>query len=86
MTRKLNTLDDIIIKKLQDNGLIKSEAEAYLKRNVYKLDRHEVDTIKNYSEHFGLSGKERIIDDILELRREALITKLASRTAEVLEN
>ena len=72
MTRKLNELDDVIIK---------NEAEAYLKRNVYKLDKHEVDTIKNYAEHFGLNAKERIIEDILELRREALMVKLISQTA-----
>ncbi|NOJ25634.1 hypothetical protein [Vibrio coralliilyticus] len=83
MTRKLSELDDVIIKNLQDNGFIKSEAEAYLKRNVYKLEKHEVDTIKNYTEHFGLNAKERIIEDILELRREALMLKLISQPAVV---
>ena len=80
MTRKLSELDDVIIKNLQDNGFIKSEAEAYLKRNVYKLEKHEVDTIKNYAEHFGLNAKERIIEDILELRREARMLKLISQS------
>ncbi|KJY84658.1 hypothetical protein TW81_03780 [Vibrio galatheae] len=78
MTRKAHNLDEVIISELQSNGYIKSEAEAFLKKNVYKLNKQEIETIKNYAEHFGLNAKERIIEDILELRREALMLKLVS--------
>lgn len=80
MARKSHRLDDVIIKQLQSSGYVKSEAEAYLKQNVYKLKQEEVTIIKNYAEHFGLTAKERVIEDILEVRREAILHKLRAQS------
>ncbi|MDN3612328.1 hypothetical protein ACODM8_11285 [Vibrio ostreicida] len=76
MARDVHPLDQVIIKKLQSVGFIKSEADAILKRDVYQLESNDIAKIKNYATHFGLSAKERLIDEILELRREALLSKL----------
>ncbi|WP_425666928.1 hypothetical protein ACPUEJ_19615 [Vibrio tubiashii] len=81
MAKRTHELDEVIISELQSHGYIKSEAEAYLKRNVYNLNKSEVATIKNYAEHFGLSAKEKLIEDILELRREKILVKLTVQTS-----
>ncbi|MGO1296510.1 MAG: hypothetical protein ACTMIA_04270 [Vibrio sp.] len=78
MTKQLHSLDQAIIKLLQQQGLIKKEAEARLKQEVYKLDASEVAKIKNYSTHFGLRSQDAMINEILELRREAMYHRLRS--------
>ncbi|HGY9592672.1 hypothetical protein [Vibrio campbellii] len=77
MSRAVNPADEVIIKQLQNQGLIKSEAEARLKDEVYRLHPHEIEKVKNYDQHFGINAKERLIDEILDLRREALIKKIS---------
>ncbi|MFC3025264.1 hypothetical protein ACFODT_15785 [Vibrio zhugei] len=76
MTKQLHNLDQAIIKLLQQQGLIKKEAEARLKQEVYKLDASEVAKIKNYTTHFGLRSQDVMINEILELRREAMYNRL----------
>ncbi len=76
MARKINQLDKVIIELLQSQGFIKKEAEACLKREVYQLQPAEITKIKNYDTHFGMSAKDRLIQEILDLRREALYSKL----------
>lgn len=77
MRKKFNPSDSTIIKLLQQRGLIKSEAVAKLKQDVYRLHPEEVTKVKNYAEHFGIHAKEKLIDEILDLRREALIHRLS---------
>ncbi|EDL66796.1 hypothetical protein [Vibrio campbellii] len=77
MSRAVNPADEVIIKLLQNQGLIKSEAEVRLKDEVYRLHPHEIEKVKNYDQHFGINAKERLIDEILDLRREALIKKIS---------
>ncbi|WP_051119290.1 hypothetical protein [Vibrio campbellii] len=77
MSRAVNPADEVIIKLLQNQGLIKSEAEARLKDEVYRLHLHEIEKVKNYDQHFGINAKEKLIDEILDLRREALIKKIS---------
>ncbi|KIP71760.1 hypothetical protein [Vibrio jasicida] len=77
MTRAVNQTDEAIIKLLQSQGLIKSEAEARLKKDVYRLHPSEIEKVKNYAQHFGISAKKKLIDEILDLRREALIKKIS---------
>ena len=68
MSRAVNPADEVIIKLLQNQGLIKSEAEARLKDEVYRLHPHEIEKVKNYDQHFGINAKERLIDEILDLK------------------
>ncbi|EGA70558.1 hypothetical protein VISI1226_00795 [Vibrio sinaloensis DSM 21326] len=76
MTKAVHPADEPIIKLLQQQGLIKSEVEARLKQDVYRLAPDEVNKIKNYAKHFGIDAKERLIDEILDLRRESLVVQL----------
>lgn len=46
MSRAVNPADEVIIKLLQNQGLIKSEAEARLKDEVYRLHPHEIEKVK----------------------------------------
>jgi DNA-binding PadR family transcriptional regulator len=80
MARAVNPADKAIIKLLQEHGLIKSEAEARLKRDIYRLQPSDIEKVKNYAQHFGLHAKEQLIDEILELRRESLMAKLTRRS------
>ncbi|ELA7829920.1 hypothetical protein Q6U52_000057 [Vibrio alginolyticus] len=75
MARAVNPTDETIIKLLQEQGLIRSEAEARLKREVYRLQPNEIAKVKNYAQHFGINAKEKLIDEILDLRREALMKR-----------
>ncbi|MDR9831484.1 hypothetical protein RCJ22_38505 [Vibrio sp. FNV 38] len=77
MARAINKTDKTIIQLLQKKGFVKSEAERYLKRDVYKLQADEVTKIKNYATHFGINAKQKLIDEILELRRDALLSRLS---------
>lgn len=79
MARKFTQLDKIIIGLLQNKGLIKKEAEARLKQEVYQLQPEEIVKIKNYDTHFGIGAKDKLIQEILDLRREALFCKLSSQ-------
>ena len=82
MSREVNPADEVIIKLLQSQGLIKSEAEARLKDEVYRLQPQEIEMVKNYDQHFGSSAKEKLIDEILNLRRKILIKEISrSQTA-----
>lgn len=77
MARKSHPLDRTIIKLMQQNrGLIKKEAEALLKKEVYRLNPDEIQKVKTYTEHFGLNSQEQLLNEILDLRRDALISKL----------
>lgn len=76
MTKSVHPADEPIIKLLQGQGLIKSEVEARLKRDVYRLAPEEVNKIKNYAKHFGIDAKEKLIDEILDIRRESLVVHL----------
>ncbi|MDC0611762.1 hypothetical protein OAP63_13585 [Vibrio sp.] len=78
MTKNIHPLDKSLIKLLQNRGQTKREAEEYIKKHVYKLGSDEVAKIKNYNAHFGLHAKEKLIEEILELRRESLIKRLES--------
>ena len=82
MSREVNPADEVIIKLLQSQGLIKSEAEARLKDEVYRLHPQEIEMVKNYDQHFGSNAKEKLIDEILNLRRKILIKEISrSQTA-----
>lgn len=82
MARAVNNADKTIIKLLQRQGYIKSEAEQCLKRDVYQLKADEISKVKNYATHFGLEAKQKLIDEILELRREAMIARLSCPESE----
>ncbi len=80
--RKSHPLDKTIIKLMQQNrGLIKKEAEALLKKEVYRLSSDEILKVKTYAEHFGLNSQKQLLNEILDLRREALLSKLSSQQA-----
>lgn len=76
MPKAQHPLDDKIIALLQHGGMIKSEAKSKLKKDVYKLEALEIQQIINYSTHFGLNAKQKLIDEILEIRRETLLSRL----------
>ncbi len=76
-------LDKAIIKLLQNKGLIRKEAEAYLKAHVYKLQQAEIEKIKNYATHFGIQAKEKLIEEILEIRRENVLSRLARDNVQI---
>ncbi len=80
MARQTHPTDTQIIQLLQTKGWVKSEAKARLKKEVYQLEQVDVEKIKNYSEHFGLGAKQRLIDEILDIRRENLIARLNAIT------
>lgn len=46
MARAVNPTDETIIKLLQEQGLIRSEAEARLKKEVYRLQPNEIEKVK----------------------------------------
>ncbi|WP_165313395.1 hypothetical protein [Vibrio ziniensis] len=79
MARAIHDFDVLIIELLQQQGLIKKEAEALLKNEVYRLEAEEIQKIKNYATHFGLSAKDKLIQEILDLRRETLFNKLSKQ-------
>jgi len=85
MARVTHDFDVLIIELLQQQGFIKKEAEAYLKNEVYRLEPEEIQKIKNYAKHFGLSAKEKLIQEILDLRRETLFNKLSKKLERELE-
>lgn len=68
--------DAIVIRMLQQRGYILSEAKAKLKKEVYQLDASQVQKVKDYAEHFGIRAKDKLIEEILDLRRERLISHL----------
>ncbi len=77
---KSHPLDKTIIKLMQQNqGLIKKEAQARLKKEVYRLNSDEIQKVKTYTEHFGLNSQEQLLNEILDLRREALLSKISSQ-------
>lgn len=78
MTRESHPLDTRIIKLMQEKqGLLKKEAKAVLKQEVYRLNPDEIQKVKLYSEHFGLNSQQQLLSEILDLRREALISQLS---------
>ncbi len=83
MSQAKHPLDHKIIALLQQRGMIKSEAKARLKKQVYKLQASEVNQINNYSNHFGLNAKQKLIDEILDIRREAMISSLTSEKGRI---
>ncbi|WP_117232393.1 hypothetical protein [Vibrio maerlii] len=80
MSKAKHPLDEQIVSLLQQKGLIKSEAKTQLKRDVYNLRKEEVTQIHNYANHFGIHTKKKIIDEILDIRREAMLSRLLKRT------
>ncbi len=68
--------DATVIRMLQQRGYVMSEAKARLKKDVYQLDAAQVQKVKNYVEHFGIHAKDKLIEEILDLRRERLISHL----------
>ncbi|WP_261904456.1 hypothetical protein [Vibrio fortis] len=83
MSQAKHPLDHKIITLLQQRGMIKSEAKTRLKKQVYKLQASEVNQINNYSNHFGLNAKQKLIDEILDIRREAMISSLTSEKGRI---
>ncbi|MCE0495447.1 hypothetical protein [Vibrio salinus] len=75
MTRKFSEKDQQIIQLLQQQGFIKKEAKEVLKNQVYRLSNNDIVKINNYAQHFGITAKEKLIKEILELRRDALLEK-----------
>ncbi len=80
MYKVVHPLDKQIIALLQQNGLIKSEAKIELKRDVYNLRKEEITQIQNYANHFGIHTKQKIIDEVLDIRREAMLSRLLRQT------
>lgn len=80
MARATLDIDILIIELLQQQGLIKKEAEAYLKKEIYQLELEDIQKVKSYSHHFGSSAKDKLIQEILDLRRETLFKKLAKQS------
>lgn len=76
MGQKTHPKDEKIVQLLQQQGLIKSEVKTRLKSEVYRLHADEVVKINNYAEHFGLNAKQKLIDEILDLRRETMLSRL----------
>ncbi|KOY40469.1 hypothetical protein [Vibrio parahaemolyticus] len=75
MTKKTTSKDKVIIQHLQKQGLVKREAQETLKHLVYQLNKADVIKLNNYARHFGITAKEKLIAEILELRRDALLEK-----------
>ncbi|EOX4428320.1 hypothetical protein ACLVXC_002440 [Vibrio alginolyticus] len=75
MKRKAHEKDQQIIRLMQKQGLIKKEAQELIKENIYRLSKNDVTKVNSYAQHFGLTAKENLIDEILELRRESLLEK-----------
>ncbi|MFA0438747.1 hypothetical protein BCU70_05125 [Vibrio sp. 10N.286.49.C2] len=82
MARQTHHLDNVIARLLRDRGLIKHEIESYLKREVYHLQPNEIAKVKKYAMHFGLDAQGKLIEEILEIRRESLIHKLTHSAIE----
>lgn len=82
MSKAKHPLDLKIIALLQHHGMIKSEAKAHLKQEVYRLQHAEVEKINNYTLHFGLQTKQQLIDEILALRRETLLRALTQKPSQ----
>ncbi|MEZ9710662.1 hypothetical protein AB4254_18465 [Vibrio breoganii] len=78
MIKKKHPLDTQIIQLLQQQGLIKSEANARLKQEVYQLKSEEISKIHNYANHFSMKAKSTMIEEILEVRREAMISSISN--------
>ncbi|GAB2651487.1 hypothetical protein GCM10026988_20170 [Vibrio panuliri] len=78
MTKNTHPKDQKIIRLLQQNGLIKNEARQRLKQEVYSLDRNEIQKIQRYSKHFGLNAKQKMINEILDIRRDTMLGKLSA--------
>ena len=78
MAKSTHPQDQVIIQLLQSNGMIKSEAKTLLKSEVYNLTKEEVVKVQNYSTHFGLDAKDKLIAEILDIRRDALLKKFAA--------
>ena len=83
MKRKAPEKDQQIIQLMQKQGLIKKEAQELIKNNIYRLSKSDVTKVNNYAQHFGLTAKEKLIDEILELRRESLLEKYQRLTDEI---
>ncbi len=79
MAKKTHQLDRIIIQLLQFQGLIKKEAEAQIQSEVYQLNHAEITQIKQHALHFGEGAKERLIEALLEKRREAFFFKVQNQ-------
>ncbi|SON52607.1 hypothetical protein [Vibrio tapetis] len=81
MAKKNHHLDKVIARLLSDKGFIKNEVEVFLKKEVYKLQPCEILKIKRYATHFGIKAQEKLIEEILDIRRESIISKLSSTIA-----
>ncbi|MGR5234383.1 hypothetical protein [Vibrio rotiferianus] len=77
MAKLINPSDKPIVQLLQQQGFIKSEVKAKLKQEVYRLHPSEVDKVNNYAKHFGIAAKAQLIDEILQIRHEVLLRKIA---------
>ncbi|MGR5287648.1 hypothetical protein ACP3V5_20190 [Vibrio maritimus] len=77
MQQHRHPMDATIVRLMQSQGLIKSEARSRLKHEVYQLDPSQIQKVKRYAEHFGINAQEKLIEEILELRRETLISRLS---------
>ena len=82
MPKAKHPQDVEIITLLQHHGMIKSEANAYLKQEVYRLKSAEITKINNYTTHFSLQTKQQLIDEILTLRRETLLRALTQKPSQ----
>ncbi len=79
MAKKTHQLDRIIIQLLQFQGLIRKEAEAQIQSEVYQLNHAEITQVKQHALHFGEGAKERLIESLLEKRREAFFLKVQNQ-------
>lgn len=82
MTRKTPPKDQEIIQLMQKQGLIKKEAQELIKKNIYHLSKNDITKVNSYAQHFGITAKEKLIKEILELRRESLLEKYQRRADE----
>ncbi len=82
MAKKNNHRDKVIARLLSDKGFIKNEVDVFLKKEVYRLHPSDISKIKRYATHFGIKAQEKLIEEILDIRRESIITKLSSPVTE----
>ncbi|MGD8110080.1 hypothetical protein ACQEXU_03565 [Vibrio sp. TRT 21S02] len=76
MSKRNHPFDKVLIQLLQSQGLIKSEAQQKLQKEVYRLSPPDIERIQYHATHFGESAKQEIIKEILSYKREEYFNRL----------
>lgn len=81
---KLTFLDRKIITLLQARGFIKNEALNLLSCEVYNLSYRDRSKIREERKHFGEKHIDKIINNIIDIKRENYLLALLKQTNNVI--